>query len=130
MKKTLLLLTVFFFAIALFAQDPIVKFYLNDGSQPKEYKIADIEEIAGADSACGIAHVSGADIGMALAFHEDDIAGTRLLLASQQAEEAVPGHLGQRLHPRSLQERWCQVHQVDEVIAHLAWLYPGRPAYG
>ncbi|MEI6089295.1 MAG: FISUMP domain-containing protein [bacterium] len=45
MKKTLLLLSVFFCALSLYAIDPIVKFYLNDGSQAKEYKIANIGNI-------------------------------------------------------------------------------------
>lgn len=45
MKKTLLLLLLFFFALSLFAQEPIIKFYLNDGSQPKEYNIEEIENI-------------------------------------------------------------------------------------
>lgn len=45
MRLILTAFTVFLFAMALSAQEPIVKFYLNDGSQPKEYKIANIEEI-------------------------------------------------------------------------------------
>lgn len=45
MKKTILLLAVFFCALAIYAQDPIVKFYLNDGNQPKQYKIKDISEM-------------------------------------------------------------------------------------
>lgn len=42
-----LLLAVFILVIALplYAQKPVVKFYLNDGSQAKEYKIEDINQI-------------------------------------------------------------------------------------
>jgi uncharacterized protein (TIGR02145 family) len=45
MKKTLPLILVFFCALALYSQDPSIKFYLNDGSQEKEYKIKDITEM-------------------------------------------------------------------------------------
>ncbi|MEI6089274.1 MAG: FISUMP domain-containing protein [bacterium] len=45
MKKVILILLMFFFALSLYALDPVVKFYLNDGSQTKEYKIADISRL-------------------------------------------------------------------------------------
>ncbi|MFH1051516.1 MAG: fibrobacter succinogenes major paralogous domain-containing protein [bacterium] len=45
MKETILFLSLFFFAISLFAQqEPIIKFYLSDGSF-REYNISDIEDI-------------------------------------------------------------------------------------
>jgi len=40
--KLLIILFVLFCALDLDAQDPVVKFYLNDESQAKEYKIGDI----------------------------------------------------------------------------------------
>jgi uncharacterized protein (TIGR02145 family) len=46
MKKTIHILSVFFFALSLFAQqEPIMKFYINDES-PKEYKISEIENFS------------------------------------------------------------------------------------
>jgi uncharacterized protein (TIGR02145 family) len=45
MRLLLTALMVFLITIVLSAQDPEVKFYFNDGSKPKEYKIADIEQI-------------------------------------------------------------------------------------
>jgi len=44
MKKSILLLLLFFFALSLFAQEPIIKFYMNDGSH-KQYNISDLEKI-------------------------------------------------------------------------------------
>ncbi len=44
MKKTILLLSVFFFALSLFAQKPTIKFYLNDGSS-KPYNLVDIQTL-------------------------------------------------------------------------------------
>jgi uncharacterized protein (TIGR02145 family) len=44
MKKAILLLTIFFIVIPFFAQQPLVKFYLNNGN-PKIYNIADIDSL-------------------------------------------------------------------------------------
>jgi hypothetical protein len=45
MKKTILLLTILFCSLSLFAQKPIVKFYLNDGSS-WQFNISEIENIS------------------------------------------------------------------------------------
>ncbi|MEI6089179.1 MAG: fibrobacter succinogenes major paralogous domain-containing protein [bacterium] len=43
--KLLIIVFVLVFALPIYAQDPVVKFYLNDGSQAKEYRIEDITEM-------------------------------------------------------------------------------------
>lgn len=44
MKKTLLILAIFFFAYSIYSQVPTIKFYLNDGTF-KTYNINDIENL-------------------------------------------------------------------------------------
>ena len=44
MKTIIIFLTIFFFALTVYAAEPIVKFYLNDGST-KQYNISDIDNI-------------------------------------------------------------------------------------
>lgn len=45
MRLLLTAFTVFFVAIFLYSQEPIIKFYFSDNNQPKEYKIYDIDVV-------------------------------------------------------------------------------------
>ena len=93
-------------------------------------KIVNVKKVAGADGADGIAQIAGANVGVALAFEENDVSGAAFFLAGQQTKEAVAGHLRQRFQAGGFQESRREVHEVDEIVADLACFDLGGPAHG